>query len=84
MPDRKKIVHYCAMCNKRMNYLDKKMLYTYDIISERRKLWHGNGEYDRQRPKKRISLNLCESCLAKVEKMINGLIETNNKGGDDI
>ena len=64
MPQRKQIIHYCVKCGKGMEYKKKKMLYIYDIVQKNR------GNFMIERAEKRIAINLCEDCCAKLENMI--------------
>ncbi len=65
MPERKKIIHYCAKCGREMQYKDKKMLYTYDVIHKKH---FASADLS---PKKRLSINLCDKCAGEIEKIIN-------------
>jgi len=64
MPERKKIIHYCAKCCREMQYKDKKMLYLYDVIEKK---YFASQFYT----KKRLAINLCDKCAEEIEKIIN-------------
>ncbi len=65
MPERKKIIHYCAKCGKEMKYEEKKMLYIYDVVPKKR------GDFDIVRSEKRMAINLCGKCCNELQKIIN-------------
>lgn len=64
MAERKQVVHYCVKCGNGMKYKEKKMCYLYDIDKS---IYFG---IERDVPKKRLAINLCEKCADELEKLI--------------
>lgn len=74
MPIRKKVIHYCARCQKQMDYTEKTMVYIYDVAEYR------SHEY---RPQKRIALNLCRDCSLKLEEHLTKFCNGGENSGTE-
>lgn len=71
-PDKKVIVHYCAKCGAGMQYVEKSMLYIYDV----KEVSKGFAAVKNTRlsPAKVMAINLCRNCRNSAINLVQSWV----------